>query len=126
MKKLNVLLNILPFFAWMLLFYLQFNTDVSDLNMVAIYMLLIFPIMFSVYNYQTSKFKKELLIYNSIFALSHIAGYVIHGALWYKLVSSDSETAYITVVLSRESLIYIFVITLIMYFIKRHKEKKAK
>ena len=124
MKKLNVLLNILPFFAWMLLFYLLFNKD--GLYMVVIYMLLIFPIIFSVYNYQTSKLKKELLIYNSIFALSHIAGYVIHGVLWYKLVSSDSGTAYITVVLSRESLIYIFVITLIMYFIKRHKEKKAK
>ena len=121
-RAFSVLINVLPFFAWMYTFYIQYT---SDKDGHTILMLLAFPILLSVFNYKVSKTKKELILRNCLFAFSHIAGYFIHGVLWYKLVSSDSETAYITVVLSRESLIYIFVITLILYFIKKHKEKKS-
>ncbi|MBR5307136.1 MAG: hypothetical protein IKU43_00065 [Clostridia bacterium] len=126
MKKVfSILTNVLPLFVWMLIFYLKFN-DIAPMQTKEIAVLLIFPILFSVFNYNESITKKEFILRNCLFALSHIAGILADGILWYKLVSSDSGTAYLTAVLSHESLIYIFVITLIMYFIKRHKEKKAK
>lgn len=126
MKKIfNIIINIIPFFIWMIWFYLALiDIDINpDLGVIEILLLLGFPLLYSIYNVLISKNKKEFVINNVVFGISHIIGYYIAGLLYYDYISSDSETVLVINTFSGISIIYVSIITLVFYGIRALVEK---
>ena len=126
MKKIfNIIINIIPFFIWMIWFYLALiDIDINpDLGVIEIILLLGFPLLYSIYNVLISKNKKEFVINNVVFGISHIIGYYIAGLLYYDYISSDSETVLVINTFSGISIIYVSIITLVFYGIRALVEK---
>lgn len=126
MKKIfNIIINIIPFFIWMIWFYLALiDIDINpDLGVIEILLLLGFPLLYSIYNVLISKNKKEFVINNVVFGVSHIIGYYIAGLLYYDYISSDSETVLVINTFSGISIIYVSIITLVFYGIRALVEK---
>lgn len=126
MKKIfNIIKNIIPFFIWMIWFYLALiDIDINpDLGVIEILLLLGFPLLYSIYNVLISKNKKEFVINNVVFGISHIIGYYIAGLLYYDYISSDSETVLVINTFSGISIIYVSIITLVFYGIRALVEK---
>ena len=126
MKKIfNIIINIIPFYIWKIWFYLALiDIDINpDLGVIEILLLLGFPLLYSIYNVLISKNKKEFVINNVVFGVSHIIGYYIAGLLYYDYISSDSETVLVINTFSGISIIYVSIITLVFYGIRALVEK---
>ncbi len=126
MKKIfNIIINLIPFFVWMIWFYLALiDVDINpDLGMIQILLLLGLPLLYSIYNVFLSKNKKEFVIHNAIFGVSHIIGYYIMGLLYYNYISSDSETVLVINTFSGISILYILIATLVFYGIGAFVDK---
>ena len=126
MKKIfNVIINLIPFFLWMIWFCLALiDVDINpDLGMIQILMLLALPLLYSIYNVFLSNNKKEFVIHNVIFGVSHIIGYYIMGLLYYDYISSDSETILVINTFSGISCLYILIATLVFYGIRIFVDK---
>ena len=126
MKKIfNIIINLIPFFVWMIWFYLALiDVDINpDLGMIQILLLLGLPLLYSIYNVFISKNKKEFVIHNAFFCVSNIIGYYIMGLIYYKYISSDSETVLIINTFSGISILYILIATLVFYGIRAFVDK---
>lgn len=128
MKKIfNTIVNIVPFFVWMIWFYLaliDIDIDINpDLGTIEILLLLGFPLLYTIYNVFFAKDRKEFAIYNLIFGVAHIIGYYISGLFYYDYVSSDSETMLVINTFSGISILYVSIVTLIFYGIRAFVDK---
>ena len=126
MKKIfNIIINIIPFFVWMIWFYIALkDIDINpDLGTIQILLLLGCPLLYSIYNVLLSKNKKEFIINNVVFGFSHIIGYYIAGLLYYDYISSDSETMLVINTFSGISILYVLIATLVFYGIRALVDK---
>ena len=124
-KKFNSIINLIPFFVWMIWFCLALiDVDINpDLGIIQILLLIGLPLLYSIYNVFLSKNKKEFAIHNAIFAVFHIIGYYNMGLFYYNYISSDSETILITNTFSGISILYVLITTLVFYGIRAFVDK---
>jgi len=126
MKKFfNIVLNILPFFIWIVWFLLALN-DVEtnpDLGTIQIILLLGLPLVYSIYNVVFSCDKKCFLMQNFVFGVVQMVGYYICGLLYSDYISGDSETILVCNTFSVISVVYILFITLMFYVIRVNAER---
>ncbi len=114
MKKIIIFVNFFPALIWIAWFLCAlYDIEVRpDLGMIQILLLLLLPLIYSLYNLIMSSRKRNFIILNGIFLLSQLMGYYISGSLYYRYVSSDAETLLVMNTFSFLSLIYIMIITL--------------
>ena len=121
MKK-YIVLNVAPFLIWILWFVCILN-DVFLSAMIQLSLLLCMPIVFSVINVVFAKDGKLFLNFNAVFAVAHILGYYLSGALYHSFISNDSETELVTNTFAWISILYIAVLTLICFLVKKLLKK---
>lgn len=120
MKK-SIILNTIPFVAWILLFFCQLGDVFTSGGFVTIELNLLFtiPIVFSVINLLVAKDETAFLTLNLTLAASNILGFFVHGSLYSAFICNDTKNDTVTGGLSLSLIIYIAVITLIGFLIKK-------
>ena len=128
MKKIPIFVNFFPALIWIAWFLCAlYDIEVRpDLGMIQILLLLLLPLIYSLYNLIMSSRKRNFIILNGLFLISQLMGYYISGSLYFRYVSSDSETLLVMNTFSFLSLIYIMIITLAFYGIKALISKYKK
>ena len=127
MKK-SIILNTIPFVAWILLFFCQLGDVFTSGGFVTAELGLLFvvPIVFSVINAVVAKDETNFLRLNFILAAANIVGFLIYGSLYSTFISNDTKTDAVIGAFSLNSIIYIAVITLICFLIKNFTSKSKR
>lgn len=95
------------------------------LPIIMLLLIFVYPVVACFYNIRYAKSACHFLVYNIIFLICQAVGYYSTGMLYYNIISSDYGTLYITNEGTVFSVIYIAVITLIGFVIKRKNMQKA-
>ena len=118
--KRYIVLNLTPFLVWILWFIFVINDFLEPINssMIQLGLLVVTPIIFAVINVVFAKDGKLFLCFNGVFAVAHIFGYYLSGALYHSFISNDSETELVINTFSFISILYIAIITLVCFLVK--------
>ena len=132
MKKVkiiaNIIINILPFLAWIVWFLCAFyDVETSlDLFVIELLLLMLLPIIYTIYNLILSKDNKTFLIQNSVFLLSQVIGVIMSGMLYYNYISDDSGTALVVTTFAFISIIYTVLVSVAFWGVKLLIKKLLK
>lgn len=121
-KKVNTIINLVPFLVWMLWLGLALLIDEAIVLGLELIFLLASPLLYSLYNVFLSKTKKEFVIYNMIFGASHIIGHCIAAILCYSFIIDFVDIQMINI-FSVISVFFILINTLISYGIRTIVDK---
>lgn len=127
MKKMYYV-NAIPFLLWICAFGIDFIWQYFDFfsyeylwilpTYITLALLLIMPIVFVIINVFCAKKYKNYFVFNTILAFSCAIGYFIFGILYYKFISSDSESLLLAQVLPIVLFVYVFLLAAIGFIIK--------
>lgn len=116
-NKINMTINIIPVFVWMLWLCLSWMMVAEIHTLLESLLLIAFPLFYSLYNVFSSDNKQDFAAYNMIFCVSHLVGHYIAGALCYTFISDLADIPALNM-FSVISVFYILIITLIFYGIR--------
>ena len=124
MKK-GIILNIIPFVAWIILFFCQLGDVLTSGGFVTVELNLLFtvPIVLSVINLLVAKDETDFLQLNFTLAAANIVGFLMQSSLYSAFISNDTKNDTVTGTFLIGLIIYIAVITLIGFLIKKLSRK---
>lgn len=125
-KAVSVVVDLLPIGVWIGWFFLEFYEVMQNLWIAEVVLLLILPLLYSVYHVVFSKDKKRFVTSNIFFGGSQVVGYILSGLLYYRFISDDSETIAVVAFFSIASIVYISVMTLLFYGIRALMDRVKK
>lgn len=124
MKK-GIILNIIPFVAWIILFFCQLGDVLTSGGFVSVELNLLFtvPVVLSVINLLVAKDETDFLHLNLTLAAANIVGFLMQSSLYSAFISNDTKNDTVTGTFLIGLIIYIAVITLIGFLIKKLSAK---
>ena len=126
-----MIINLLPIIFYIILFYMQYKNAIPDIYIGFIIPVLLFfvsPVIFSLFNVVFSDTAERFALQNTVYGFSQIIGQFLNFVLYYDNISNDSETEMLSEMGLFSTVIYVLILTLVFYAIKRsyikHRENR--
>ena len=127
MKYINLLVNLSPIPIWAIRHFVTvYGPSFGVALFVTLFALLCLPVIVIIYNGNACKNIREYVLYCLTFAIVQPLSTAVCGYVYYKTISPDGETEAITRIFTSFSVIYIIVLSCIVFLINRKTFNSGK
>ncbi|MBO4897044.1 MAG: hypothetical protein J5590_01945 [Clostridia bacterium] len=130
-KRLVMIINLLPIVYYIVSFYMSYKNAIPDNYIgfiITVFLFFVSPVIFTLFNANFSDTAERFALQNTVYGFSKIIGQFLDFVLYHDYISNDSESEMLSEIGLLFTVIYILILTLVFYAIKRsdikHRENR--